>query len=179
MWRKLRRKWWFWVGLNLLMFGLITIASLYYDWHTVRSRGEERRDEAVRRLDAIDPNWRAEDLCAVRNAALPPRDQNAAERALEAVQLLPSTYKEWSRGPDWRSKLEPGVLPHHEDLCEFALIYQQCGPALEKARTVRLLEQGGFPLIFAEPDPFGTLLHNTQDLREAASARRRYIDCSR
>ncbi|HET6574282.1 MAG TPA: hypothetical protein VFG68_11800 [Fimbriiglobus sp.] len=169
MLRKLVRKWWFWVGQSAFCLFALSVLGVYVEWKITRSRGEARRDEAVRRLDAEDPAWRAAELCAARNATLPPKDRNAAERAIQAVALIPDSFKEWSKADDWRKDLTPGVLPREEDICEFVPVYADCGPALEVARTVRHLDQGGFPLVFKEPNPLDTLLENTQRLREAAS----------
>ena len=89
MLRKLARKWWFWVGLSGFLLFVLVFGGVIVEWNGTRSRGEARRDEAVRRLDAADPGWRAADLCAARNAALPPKDQNAADSgALAAAQDL-------------------------------------------------------------------------------------------
>ena len=95
MLRKLARKWWFWVGLSGFLLFALGVGGVYAEWKITRSRGEARRDEAVRKLDAEEPGWRAADLCAARNATLPPKDRNAAERAMQAVELAPMTFKEW------------------------------------------------------------------------------------
>ncbi len=97
MLRKLTRKWWFWVGLAGCLLIVLTVGGVYAEWTITRSRGEAMRDAIVRQLDAEDPNWRAHDLTAARNAALPPPEQNAGERALKAVSLAPRSYRDWTR----------------------------------------------------------------------------------
>src|SRR6516165_9821696 len=118
MFRKLARKGWFWVGLSAGLLFLLVVGVIYAEWKITRSRGEARRDAAVRRLDAEDPGWRAADLCAARNAALPPPDQNAAERALKAVGLIPASFQKMPPQQMWWTDLKPGVAPHPQDVCE-------------------------------------------------------------
>lgn len=167
MLRKLARKWWFWVGLaGFLLFALV-FGGIIVEWQITRARGEARRDEAVRRLDAEQPGWRAAELCAARNAALPPKDQNAAERALEAVKLAPTSFEKVKPEERWWAGLTPGVLPNPEDVCESAPLYRDCGKAISVVRTVRHLQRGGFHFQFADPDPIRTLLPYTQQIRVA------------
>jgi hypothetical protein len=169
MLRKLARKWWFWLGSSGLFLVALVVGGVYAEWAITRARGEALRDAAVHKLDAEDPCWRAADLCAARNASIPPPEQNAAERALKAVALLPQSYMDWTMAEKWRAELKPGVLPHDDDICEAFLVHEECGDALAVARSVRHLPRGGFKLVYKEPDPIGTLLDNTQKMREAGS----------
>jgi hypothetical protein len=168
MLRNLRRKWWFWLGLSGSTLALLGVLTLYAEWRITRSRGEARLAEAVAKLDADDPNWRIHDLCAARNAALPPPDENAGERALQAHRLIPKSYQDWLGDQKWLLELQPGVQPYEEDICEAAGVYDDCAEALKVARTVRQLPRGGFKLVYSEPNPLDTLLPHLQPLREVA-----------
>ena len=169
MLRKLARKWWFWVGLSGCLLVVLVVGGVYAEWKITRARGEARRDEAVRKLDAESPGWRAADLCARRNATLPPKDRNAAERALEAAKLVPASFEKSKHEERWWADLKVGVLPHSEDVCESARLYQDCGEAIAVARSVRHLISGGFRLLFAEPDPLQTLLPEDTKMRSAGA----------
>jgi hypothetical protein len=169
MLRKLARKWWFWVGLVGTVLFVLVVGGTYAEWKITRARGEARRDEAVRRLNAAEPGWQADQLCAARNATLPPQDRNAAERAIEAVNLVPASFGKLQPKDYWWSDLKPGELPRPEDVCGSAPVYRDCGEAIAAARSVRRLPRGGFRLVFAEPDPITTLLPNTQKVRTAGA----------
>lgn len=168
MLRKLHRKWWFWLGLTGLVSVVLALGSFYYEWSTTRARGVERRDEVVRRLDAEDPNWRVADLCAVRNATIPPPGENAGERAWEAQRLIPKSFGAWSERYTWMSELMPGVQLSEEEFRRSTQEHADCQAALEVARTIRHLPQGGFPLDYKEPNPLATLLPHIQPVRETA-----------
>jgi hypothetical protein len=169
MLRRLARKWWFWVGASGCLIAALVVGGVYAEWKITRARGEARRDEAVRRLDAEQPGWRATALSAAHNDALPPKDRNAAERALAAARLTPASFEKMTHEERWWTALKPGVLPHPEDLCESAPLYRECGEAIAVARTIRHLPRGGFQFRFAEPDPLQTLLADTQKVRGAGA----------
>ena len=146
------------------------LGSVYVEWTETRARGEDRRDEIARKLDAEDPGWRAADICKARNAGLPREEQNAAARALVAAGQVPQAYKDWSktRHDFGRGDPEPGVRLAGEDRSERIGVHSECSDALVAARSVRTLPPGGHPLTFREDNPLGTLLHETVRTREVA-----------
>jgi hypothetical protein len=165
MFRRLRRKWWFWLGLSGGTLALLMVLTLYAEWKITRARGEARLAEAVAKLDADDPNWRAADLCAVRNAGLPPPEENSAFQAQRAYELIPKSFHDWAKNETWSAGLQPGRLPHGEDIGELTAVYKDCDKALAVARNLRQLPHGGHPLVFAEPNPWDTIIQKTQNLR--------------
>jgi hypothetical protein len=165
----MNRKWLKRIGVGLVLLVLLAAVGVYSTWSVIRSRGKEARDAAIAKLDAEDPNWRAADLCAVRNKTIPAADENSAERALQAVKLIPKSFDEWTKQEKWRGELKPGVLPHDEDVCELAAVHMECGEALVVARSIRHLPRGGFKLEFDQSNPLNTSIENTQMMREAAS----------
>jgi hypothetical protein len=169
MLRKLARKWWFWLGLTGFLLVALVVGGVYAEWAITRNRGEARRDAIARHLDAEDPTWRLHDLNNVRNGTIPPADRNAGEQAIRAVGLTPKSVQDWTVEEKWRAELKPGVLPHEEDVCEASVVWADATEALVVARSVRHLPTGGFRLTPTEPNPLGTLLPNTQKVREAAS----------
>jgi hypothetical protein len=162
MWRTLRQKWWFWLGLS---GGALMMLTLYAEWKITRWRGEARLAEAVAKLDADDPNWRAADLCAVRNAGLPPPDENSAFQAQRAYDLLPKSFHDWAANETWLAELQPGRLPRDADIAELTAVCKDCDQALAVARELRRLPRGSHPLVFAEPNPWNTIIQKTQNLR--------------
>jgi hypothetical protein len=147
----------------------LVVGAVYWDWKQTRERGEARRDEIVRRLDAEDPGWRSVDLCKARNRCLPPDERNGAAVAVRAVTKLPQEYGEWQKArlASPRSDPEPGVRLADDDLRERAGVHAKCADALALARSVRALSPGGNPLTFREDNPVGTLLPFTQEMRGA------------
>jgi hypothetical protein len=152
------------VGCLSLLLLVGTIA-----WYGYRHAGTAKRDAAVARLDADDPLWRTTALTNARNAALPPPDRNAAIQAARVYAAVPPSFKKWSRDEKLRKELKPGHLPHPEDVRPARRALLDATAALEKARGIRHLPGGGFPLTFKDPDHFGTLLPDLQNTREVAS----------
>ncbi len=157
MLRKLARKWWFWLGSSGLFLVALVVGSLYAEWKITRARGEARRDAVVRRLDAEEPGWRLHDLAAAHNAALPPPDQNAADRMEKADALIPQAFHDWAMTKMWQPDLRPGVLPTEQDVRRASAVHCECGAALAVARSIRSHPRGGFPFAFKDLDPVGSL----------------------
>ncbi|OWK34790.1 hypothetical protein [Fimbriiglobus ruber] len=160
------KKWLKRAAIGVAVSILITVAGFVFDWYWTRSAGIERRNTAVAKLDAEDAHWRAADLCAARNAALPPPDRNAAEVAIRAVDLAPKALTDYRAGEEWREATQPNHLPNAADLRPLIAVHDQCGEALNLARSVRLMTGGGFRLDFAEPNSLATLLPYTQKIRQ-------------
>lgn len=168
------RKWkrrlaWSTAALGLL--ALLAVGAVYAEWKWTRSQGEARRAAVLAKLDAEEPGWRAADLCAARNARLPPEERNAAYRALRAAEKTPKAFMEWEhRQAEVNWERPPvGVLIHPDDLCEMCAVREECAEVLAVARSVRALPAGGFPFTYAEPNPMGTLLPFTQQMRGTAA----------
>ncbi len=165
----LSRKWWKRILIGVAVALALSVTGTLLEWRSTRGDGEKLRDAAVARLDQQDPNWRTVDLMAERNARIPPPERNAGERAVQAHAQLTPSYLEYTRAERWRADLKPGVLPHEEDICEAASMLGDCEVALALARSIRDLPEGGFVIVFKEPDLIGTLLPFTQSMREVAS----------
>ncbi len=163
------KKWLLRLGLGFHGLIVLGMAAVYAEWTITRNRGQEMLDKEIAKVDAEDPDWRAADLCAKRNAALPPKDRNSADRAMEAYALVPETYKRWPMNECKSANETVGVLPDADDRRIIAAMHADASEAIVRARTLRNMPNGGSPMIYAEPEPIGTLMESTQNLRMVAS----------
>jgi hypothetical protein len=167
--RLFERGWFKWLAFPAVVLLLAVVVGLVLTWYAVRWPGVTKRNEATAELDATDPLWRTTALTEARNAALPPPDQNAAVQAVRAKAQVAKSFMEWTKLDQWRSELKPGHLPHPEDVRPARKVLADSRTAIEAARKIRHLPSGGIPLTFKEPDLIGTLLTDTQNMREVAS----------
>jgi len=163
------KKWLRRIGFGFLGLFLLGVLSVYAEWKYTRYRGEQLLEKEVAKLDAEDPDWRAEELCSKRNDALPPKDQNSAVRASETYDLIPESFKKWSQSELQTANATTGVLPQDDDLKVTLKMYESAKPAIEKARTLRQFPRGGVSLVYSDPNPLNTNLESTQRLRMIAS----------
>jgi hypothetical protein len=169
MWRNLRRKWWFWLGLSGGALALLAVLTAYAEWRITRSRGEARLATIVAKLDADDPNWRLHDLEAAHNAALPPPERNAAAQVEKAAALLPRSFHDWTRTKMWQSELQPGMLPAETDVATARSVHADCQAALAAARPIRQLPDGGFHFTFNDLNPIGSLAPHIDKLNQVVA----------
>lgn len=167
--RLFERGWFKWVVFPATVLLLAIVVGLVITWYAVRIPGTSLRNSATAELDATDPLWRTVALTNARNAALPPADQNAAVQAIQAHKRIAKSFGEWQKNEQWRSELKTGHLPHPEDIRPARIVLADSNAAIDAARKVRHLPRGGLPLTFKEPDLTGTLMPNTQNMREVAS----------
>ncbi len=164
----MKRKWFLRAGFGLLAMTLLGVASVVGEWKVTRSANEKLLRAAVAKLDADEPGWRLHELNDARNARLPPADRNAGEQMLVALGLTPPAYTEWTKDETFRAEPVSNHLMDEDAFRAAAAVHAECGPALEAARRVRTLPEGGFAIHFAEPNPLNTPLANTQKMREGA-----------
>ena len=167
--RLLNRFWFRWfVFAPLATFAVL--ASIYtVAFYWVRSQGIAKRDPLVAKLDAEEPNWRTVALTNERNAKLPPPEQNAAELAWVATEKIPkAVLKSWQKPSDPWIDLKSPHLPAPGDIRELRKELLHSRQALAVVRPIRDLPGGGFPLVFNESSPLGTLLPKIQNLRQSA-----------
>lgn len=165
----LSRKWWTRLIIAMVLTLIVSITGTIVEWHVTRSRGEALRDAAVAQLDADEPNWRAADLTTARNATLPPADRNATEIALAANGKIPQSFHKWLVPKGDRPDLPIGVLWHEDDLRDAKAEIAECAEALSLARTLQNVPQGGWKLVFKEPNPIETIVQKTQEMRTVAA----------
>ena len=160
------------------ILGLLAGVGLLADRYATRRADERRLDGALARLDADDPDWRVGGVVKAHNAAIPDDAENATVAGLDALARC---------GPSWHARqraLTPdGIpdlvwdddrLPHDDAFCSLYEVYLETLPAQLDAVATRRLPAGGLPLHFAEPNPFGTLLPNAQNVRAVARVLRDY-----
>ncbi|OWK34789.1 hypothetical protein [Fimbriiglobus ruber] len=147
----------------------LLVVGIVIGWYSVRAVGFSRRDAIIAKLDAEDPNWRAADLCATRNATLPPPDRNAADIAVRAATVAPQALFDFRftyllSGPPDRNH-----FPEEADLGPMVELHSVCSGALKVARPISHVNGGGLRFDFPEPNPQVDSLPKNKELRYAGS----------
>jgi len=163
------KKWLIRIGLgSLALIGLCSVA-IYAEWKVARHRGQEMLDAEIAIVDVEDSDWRAADLCAKRNAALPFREKNSALRAMQAYELVPEDYLAWKREELKAATDSLGILADGDELRIAAAWHRDALEAILIARTIRQLPRGGFELTYKEPDLINTSLQPTARTRNVSN----------
>jgi len=133
------------------------------EWH--RSQGEKEYAAAVAETDRTDPDWRWDALNAKR--IKPPAGKNAADLIPRINALTP---KDWGNRldltdegmsrehPPANTRFDPDLIGSARE--ELARAH----PAVELARTLKVFP-AGYRVIRLAPNPYGTLLEDTQATR--------------
>lgn len=156
------------VATSLATLAVTSAAGVYAQWYVTRVRNEKLLRSEVEKLDAAEPGWRMPEQIAARNAALPPPEGNAGAQVLAALKLAPPSFVEWSKADTFRAKPVSNELMGGEEFAEAARVHGECAAALEVARRVAGMREGGFAITIAEPNPISTLLPHLQPMREGA-----------
>ncbi|WP_337173374.1 hypothetical protein [Paludisphaera sp.] len=170
-----RRRWAAVAGLGLL--GLVAGVAA---GHFLTRASIGSLEEAVAETDAIDPDWRLDDLLANRDEV--PDDENSAFVAAEVIGLLPDP---------WPPRPRPEGVPGETDALDFAAALDRAQAsddsrrldeatasalraemealvdALDVARTLVDYDRGRHELEIG-PQVIDTLLRETQDTRAVA-----------
>jgi hypothetical protein len=157
--RRSRRKW-LWVTMAILLPVLIVVGLFLFKRH----QADRALQAAVAETDAIDPEWRLEDL-EKRRTAVPP-EQNAARPVQEAILLIPSG---WPNNPllDPVADLPP---PVRLDPALVSALRQALKPyekAVAVARPVLKLEKGWIRTDWTA-DFYSTSVEKLQNVRRLA-----------
>ncbi len=163
------KKWLLRLGLGFLGLIVLGMVAVYAEWTITRNRGQELLDKEIAKVDAEDPDWRVEDLCSKRNAALPPPEKNSSPCVMQAYELIPKDYFKWKRDELKASTDTVGVLADEDELRIATERYKDAYQAILVARTSRQFPHGGFPLTFKEPDLLSTPLKSLDSTRQIAS----------
>lgn len=166
----LRNRWVRRLVLPPLVLLVALAAAGFIAFHVSRATGGATRDKVVAELDATDPNWRAADLTAARNAKLPPAEENAAEVACRAYALMPAEHAYRDTSPpvcnaEWKTDLKLPHLPQPTDVEDTRNRLEPAKEAVEVARGVRHVRGGGISWTFNKVLPICTLLPRHQSLR--------------
>lgn len=161
--RVLQRKWLLRLGLIGLALG-VSLPPGY--WFIVHQQDQDRLAGVVRKLDESDPDWTKDELCATRNARLPPDDRNSFRLIRGTRAAFPTGYTNAEPIPGWQ-KQPANTLPHpneREALQKYLAAGEQ---ALAIARRLVDYPDGGRPVVIAET-PIDTDLTEVQDIRGVA-----------
>ncbi|WP_337173375.1 hypothetical protein [Paludisphaera sp.] len=171
--RRRRRRWGVAGALGLVGLVAGAVAGNYLIRTSIRSA-----EEAVAETDAIDPDWRLDDLLAARDEV--PDEENSALVAAAAVALLDESWPpealEGEPGPDVREILgEAATLGEFDDsrrlddasLAAIVASLEEQAEALELARTLADYDRGRHEYEIG-PAVIDTLLPETQNVRGVA-----------
>lgn len=148
----------------------------YFQWQLTWRKGNAELQPLLAELDATDPDWRAADLCAKRNARLAPPEANTAVQALAAVKLLPK--EELDRDGEerlsanklqWWHELPLGTLPTAGELADLSELLKEFKTTVEAGKRLRELPGSGFRVAYKEPSWIATLLPHTYHIPLLAS----------
>ena len=136
-----RNRWVRRIGLSLL--GVVLLAALLClnTYFSLRNRGVEHRDHELAALDAADPTWRWDALSAARTA-LPPAEENIAERACKIADRFPPDWSKWNQspGPPYPTA-QVGGRPSDEELAQARKLVGMCRELVADARGVAKVER--------------------------------------
>ncbi|MBA4189623.1 MAG: hypothetical protein C0467_16685 [Planctomycetaceae bacterium] len=160
-----------WKWLRRIAGSVFVSLTIYFLW-VLTERGLDRlqgnRDFAatVAETDAMDPDWRWDDLNAKRPR--PPVGQNSAELIPKIKAAVPTDWnKLWAELDSRLPELSPNVRMYSADLAKAKSSFDSSPQPLRLARTLKDLPHGHRDYTLAL-NVFDTLLPDVQHTREVA-----------
>lgn len=114
----------------------------------VRYQGNTELQKIITQLDADDPNWKLDELATELNAKLPPPDRNPYTVFQKAHAALPSGWNQLTNAPPELDKTPVNCVPSKPVLDDFIKLQQSTLPALQHARQLAGMPEGGRVLQF-------------------------------
>lgn len=155
---------------TLGVFGVIALLLYAGRWQMGRV-GEQRLRVEVNKLDAEDPNWKADVVFEERQQKLPPDAQNSAPAVLKIAEQIPPEWLKWRNSEEagkWSVRYATNRLPPAEATTEARKFAADTLLARTEAIRLRDRRGGGFPITVRD-DPLATLLPHLDKCRQVVS----------
>ena len=159
---------WKWLQRFGVLVVLLSIVLPLYVVMTLRYQGRNEVQKIVAQLDADDPNWKLDDLANELNAKLPPPDRNPYTVCQKAHVALPSGWNQLTNAPPDLDKTPVNCVPSKPVLGDFIKLQQPTLPALQHARQLAGMPEGGRVLQFPR-NPMQFALGDIQQRRDIAA----------
>ncbi len=143
--RFLKWKWLLRLGVLMVLLAVVLPLSVIL---VLRDQRKAEVAEIVAQLDADDPNWKLDDLANELNAKLPQPDRNPYTVFQQAHAALPSRWNSLSNAPPNLDKTPINCVPSKPILDDFIKLQQSTLPALQHARQLAGMPEGGRVLQF-------------------------------
>lgn len=144
--RFLKWKWLLRLGVLMVLLSVVLPLTIVL---IMRNQGKAEVNRIVAQLDADDPNWKLDDLANELNAKLPPPERNPFTVFQKAHAALPSGWNQLTNAPPNLDKTPVNCVPSKPVLDDFIKLQQSTLPALQHARQLAGMPEGGRVLQFS------------------------------
>ena len=141
---------WKWIGRFALIGFLLTVTLPLVYRAVTRAQGLSELEKAVKALDESDPGWTLDDLCAARNAKMPPAERNSFAVARKARDAFPREIGTEIDALSDAGRRPSNTLLRPDELAALEKFLAEYAEAVSIARRLTDYPEGGRPFTYPE-----------------------------